>query len=126
MTKSVHPLSAKDRLRLKALRDALAPIQTSVNLPMLMALLSLAVEPGLSVNELADRTGTSQQTASRHASILMGRYESEFLNAANGKPLIAQEIHPVDPRKRALFLTDAGWKLIASFLQNQRPNEEAS
>ena len=108
-------LSQRDRRKLADLRLALAPVQTTLSLPMVVALLTLAIEPGLSVNELAERTGTSQQTASRHVSILMGRYETQILGP-DAPPLIVQEIHTRDPRKRALFLTEAGWAFVASLL----------
>jgi len=81
---------------------------------MVVALLTLAIEPGLSVNELADRTKTTQQSTSRYVSILMGRYDTDLFTSTSMQPLVAQEINAEDPRKRALFLTEAGWQFVAS------------
>jgi len=94
--------------KLERLRFALAPVQTRLSLPMVVALLTLAIEPGLSVNELADRTKTTQQSTSRYVSILMGRYDTDLFTSTSMQPLVAQEINAEDPRKRALFLTEAG------------------
>jgi DNA-binding MarR family transcriptional regulator len=75
----------------------------------------VASNPGLSVNELAERLRISQQSASRHASFLMGRYTQspgatfDFART----PLLSQSINPDDPRKRALHLTENGAALIA-------------
>ena len=52
--------------QLVALANALRPLQADLSLSQLLALIAIAVEPGLSVNELADRLNIPQQTASRH------------------------------------------------------------
>lgn len=98
------------------LRDALAELQGSLSLAQLIALMTVAIEPGISVNELGDRLRVPQQSASRHVAVLTGRYQSE-LSDAPLDALIVQQINETDPRKRALYLTPAGDKLIANMLR---------
>jgi DNA-binding MarR family transcriptional regulator len=105
--------------KLAALADALRLLQAEIGLPQLLALLTIAGEPGLSVNELAERLGLPQQTASRHVAVLTGRYQGMFgpvdiENPGRSKlePLITQEISQSDPRRRALFTTKQGRALL--------------
>lgn len=104
-----------ERQWLQTMQSALATVQGDVSLPQLVALLTVAVEPGLSVNDLADRTGSPQQTASRYVSILLGRYETAA-GSGPSQPLISQGVSNDDPRKRALFLTEAGAQLVSHLL----------
>lgn len=89
-------------------------VQAELSLPQLVALLTIAVEPGLSVNDLADRIGLPQQTASRYVAILLGRYETPGQSPPH--PLISQGVSEDDPRKRALFLTGLGENLVRRLL----------
>jgi DNA-binding MarR family transcriptional regulator len=102
-------------LSLQGVRDALMAVQSELSLPQVVALLTVAIEPGLSVNDLAERIGVPQQTASRYASILLGRYEP-----ANGQmpaqPLISQSVNDEDPRRRALHLTEDGRRVVQRLL----------
>lgn len=100
-------------------RDALMAVQSELSLPQLVALLTIALEPGLSVNDLADRIGLPQQTASRYVAVLLGRYETPGQSPLH--PLISQAVSEDDPRKRALFLTAAGQALVRRLL----PRDEA-
>lgn len=95
-----------DILSLETLRSAITEVGDDLSLSQLVAFLTIAIEPGLSVNELADRIGLPQQSASRHASVLLGRYQS--ISGEPRIPLILQGISGVDSRKRALFLTEHG------------------
>ncbi|RFC64782.1 hypothetical protein DY251_18640 [Mesorhizobium denitrificans] len=90
---------------------ALQPVQDQLSLAHLVSLLTVATHPGLSVNELAERVGAPQATASRYVSVLLGRYQGQ--GTPPPKPLIAQEISPDDPRKRALFLSQDGQELVS-------------
>jgi len=99
-------LSEADRNKLQAFYLALGVVGDELSLPVLRALLAIAIRPGLSVNELADDLGVPQQSASRYASILLGRYESPV--AKGTQSLITQEVNPNEPRKRALYLTATG------------------
>lgn len=95
------------------LRDALLGVQSELSLPQLIALLTIGEEPGLSVNELAGRLGIPQQSASRHVSALLGRYQ--ILDSSKAPvAYIDQSISETDPRKRALFLNSDGHAMIAS------------
>jgi DNA-binding MarR family transcriptional regulator len=105
----------KEQATLSNLMMGLLPLQGRMSLPQLVALLAVANEPGISVNEVADRIGAPQQTASRHVSVLMGRYSAP--DAPGGlatEPLIEQTISADDPRKRALRLTPHGRDVLAS------------
>jgi DNA-binding MarR family transcriptional regulator len=111
--------------QLVALANALRPLQADLSLSQLLALIAIAVEPGLSVNELADRLNIPQQTASRHVAGLLGRYQLASADAADARskmdPLIKQEINSEDPRRRALFLSDDGQQLLEKFLSVLEP-----
>lgn len=102
-----------------AMRDALRNIQRELGLGQAVALLTIAAEPGLSVNDLADRLELPQQTASRYAAILLGRYEAAGA-AGPSEALISQEVSVDDPRRRALFLTPEGEALIARLFMVSR------
>lgn len=111
---SSPPLSGTHSGRLRALRDALIPLQERVGLPQLVCLVAIAAEPGLSVSELAKRTNTPQGSASRYVSFLLDRYET-----GEGRSLgqvISQEISQHDPRRRALYLNPKGQEIVESLL----------
>ena|SRR5215217_9604281 len=107
------------RNRLARLWKGLEPAQSDLSLPQLLTLIAIAVEPGLSVSELAERLTFPQQTASRHVAALLGRYQTsaaipESDNGGRSKldALIVQEINHSDPRSRALFLSQHGYALL--------------
>lgn len=104
--------SDDDSGRLHQIRAALLELQGSLSLAQLVALTTIAIEPGLSVNELADRLKIPQQTASRHVAILTGRYQSDLAETPLDA-LIVQQINEADPRRRALYLTEEGRALVA-------------
>lgn len=110
---------------IRALRDGLIPLGERINLTQLLALITVAAEPGLSVNELADRLGLPQQTASRHVSILLGRYAS-INEGERGPPLLTQAVNENDSRSRALFLTDDGARLVSELVSNITSSVERS
>ena len=87
-----------------------------LSLPQLTALLTIAMRPGISVNDLADDNGFTQQTASRYVAVLSGRYQA----LDSGEPsdaLITQSVNETDPRRRALNLTEAGHWLVEAMVQ---------
>jgi DNA-binding MarR family transcriptional regulator len=102
----------KKSLLVARLRDALLTVQGQLSLQQLVALLTIGTDPGLSVNELAERMRIPQQSASRHVAFLTGRYQ---IDPTDSPPevLIEQRISPSDPRSRALYLTSAGQALVA-------------
>lgn len=122
---SVTQLTDTHLSQLAALANALRPLQADLSLSQLLALIAIAVEPGLSVNELADRLNIPQQTASRHVAGLLGRYQLASAEAADARskmdPLIKQEINSEDPRRRALFLSDDGQRLLEKFVSVLEP-----
>jgi DNA-binding MarR family transcriptional regulator len=75
----------------------------------------IAACPGISINELAERLATPQQTVSRYVGILLARYEDVVI-AGSRRPLIVQTISEVDPRKRALQITAQGKQFLAGLL----------
>lgn len=109
---------------LSALSHLLEQVDSDLGLPLSRTLIAVSLQPGISVNELADRLGVPQQTASRYVAILQGRYEAPSIAAAVSArtPLLALEISQVDPRRRALFLTPEGErridKLIANYMRD--------
>ncbi len=109
--------------RLAALSLALAPWQTVLSLPHLLALTAIARTPGLSVNELAESLGLPQQTVSRHVAILLGRYQTTPETPQTGViSFIRQEISASDPRRRALFLSDDGMALLKALASDVPAN----
>lgn len=117
----VAQLDPRSRTKLEKLLKSLEPAQQELSLPQLLALGRIAVEPGLSVNELAERLNCPQQTASRHVAALLGRYQtlpldSEPQTRSALEALIVQEISQVDPRRRALFISQHGQALLQNML----------
>jgi DNA-binding MarR family transcriptional regulator len=110
-------LSSDQIAKLIAVAAALQHVQTELSLGQVVALIAIVAEPGLSVNELAERLQTPQQTASRHVAALLGRYQTEPAeNRSRASALIKQEINPEDPRRRALFVSEDGRKLLETML----------
>ncbi len=108
-----------DTLRLTRLEEALQSLEPEMTLPLLQTLLAIARSPGMSVNELADRMGSPQQSASRYVAILSGRYQSPASASTwLSKPLLRFAIPEDDPRRRALFLTDLGAEKVNLFLSS--------
>lgn len=106
-------LGKEEAKRLSALKLSLVKLQDTISLPQLVALLCVGVEPGISVNDLAERMGVPQQTASRYASVLMGRYDTPPNPTAPTKqPFLAQGVSERDARSRALYLTPAGRDIL--------------
>jgi DNA-binding MarR family transcriptional regulator len=124
-------IDSKTLAKLAGLASALHLLPAEIGLPQLLALLTIASEPGLSVNELADRLRMPQQTASRHVAVLAGRYQgmfgamaSEDAGRSKLEPLITQEISQSDPRRRALIISTQGRALLdamADCLGHGRP-----
>jgi DNA-binding MarR family transcriptional regulator len=101
------------------LADALQPTTEVIGLVHLVALLIIGSRPGISVNELAESLAIPQQTASRHVSLLLARYQSPAYPGLTD-PLIVQEVHSQDPRSRALKLTEAGIQLVRPLVAIRR------
>lgn len=109
-------LSSDQRVRIMRLSNALQPVRDQLYLAHMTSLLAVAAEPGLSVNELADRVGIPQPSASRFVSILLGRYQGP--ESAPPIPLITQTVSPDDPRRRALYLSQHGEEIIQAILES--------
>jgi DNA-binding MarR family transcriptional regulator len=78
-------------------------------------LVAIAAEPGISVNELAQRIDVPQQSASRYVSVLLGRYQDPMAGPQT-RILVEQRISEEDPRRRALFLTLEGTTLLTNIV----------
>lgn len=113
---------SKEDRRLKHLIEVLRGTE-HLGLPALICLLTIGLEDGLSVTELAERTGAPQQSVSRYVAMLLGRYQSEALTTF--EPLIDQRISLNDPRKRALHLTREGRHLVEELLSLTRADKRA-
>lgn len=97
-----------DEIRsLKALRNVLSHVGDRMTLQTLAALVTVAVKPGLSVNELSEEINVPQQSGSRYASILLGRYK-DVLSERQRAPLVEQTVNDKEPQKRSLYLNDDG------------------
>ena len=103
---------------LMTLRDRLIPLQDHLSLPHLACLFTIAVEPGLSINDLGKRIGVPQPSASRYASTLLGRYQEPEGKSLSS--LLIQEINQDDPRRRALHLSDQGREIVTTLCQGLR------
>jgi DNA-binding MarR family transcriptional regulator len=104
--------------QLNAVLAALRSVGSDLSLPLLITLVAIARDPGLSINELADRIQVPQQTASRYVAILQGRYQMAggAGNAFAGEPLLSLQVSANDPRRRALYLTPEGSARVADIL----------
>jgi len=94
----------------------LRSLHPDLNLSLAITLLTVAREPGLSVNEIADRIAAPQQTVSRYVATLQGRYELPGNESFARHPLLALEVSAQDPRRRAVFLTPHGTKRVSQIL----------
>lgn len=110
--------------RLAPLAAIVSIFPRALTLPQLSALIAVAAEPGLSVNDLAARIEVPQQSASRYAAVLLGRYE--LPGEAPPIPLLEQRVSEADPRKRALYLTEEGETLLASILAAGWPHTDSN
>jgi DNA-binding MarR family transcriptional regulator len=101
-------------------------IDDELGLQLNRALLQVALYPGQSINELAQRLAVPQQTASRYVAVLQGRYElpSASSSVIARNPLVTLEISGTDPRRRAIFLTPDGKKRINRLLTEYRRDDE--
>lgn len=107
-------LTADELHELNRLAAALQAAE-SIGLPALICLLTVALNEGLSVSQLAEQTRTPQQSVSRYVAVLLGRYQMDA--GSNFEPLIEQRISQSDPRKRSLYLTEAGAELIKQLVR---------
>jgi DNA-binding MarR family transcriptional regulator len=87
-------------------------------LPQALALIVIAKNPGLSVNELAEKLDQPQQTVSRHVSVLLGRYQTS--ETIVPRAFIRQEINVNDPRSRALFLSPDGQSFLKALVADSK------
>jgi DNA-binding MarR family transcriptional regulator len=109
MSTEVHT-SRLEAARLGALLTALRSIDGELSLPLVLALVAVASQPGISINGLAKCIQVPQQTASRYVAILQGRYQlaNASVNPFVAKPLLSLQVSTNDPRRRALFVTQQG------------------
>jgi DNA-binding MarR family transcriptional regulator len=104
--------------RLDAIFKALTKWQAEISLPQALALIVIAKNPGLSVNELAEKLDQPQQTVSRHVSVLLGRYQTS--ETIVPRAFIRQEINVNDPRSRALFLAPDGQSFLKALVADSK------
>ena len=114
--------NSDERSLLAGLCAAMVGVGDFLSLPQLICLLTVAAEPGLSVNDLAARISVPQQSASRYVAALLGRYQS-VVDRGPIEPLIRQEVSSDDPRKRALYINEAGYDLLARMLESSSSNK---
>ena len=102
----INSISETAKVRLLQLQGGLSAAE-GLSLANLVCLIAIGLEPGISVNELAERTGYPQQSVSRYVGTLLGRYQEDD-QEHSFFPLIEQSINKDDPRKRALQTTLEG------------------
>jgi len=126
MNQFMSTSDANEKRRLQALQKALRIIEDDLSLPLLLTLVTVTLNPGISVSELAEHIEIPQQTASRYMSTLLGRYQmpGNDANSFAQAPYLSLEINNEDPRRRALFVTAKG-KAKVSKIINQLYNGEA-
>ena len=105
-----------DKAPVAALRSSLQRVQDDLSLPELVALLTIASEPGLSVNELSERISAPQQSTSRFVAILLQRYVTP-VQSGDLRPFIVQQVKQDDPRSRALYLAERGQDVVNDILR---------
>lgn len=89
-----------------------------LTLPLLGVLMAVADQPGISINEVAERLALPQQTASRYVAILEGRYQQLGADSAFvATPLISPSEDDADSRRRSLVLSPAGHSALDKFLR---------
>jgi len=110
--------TASEASRLDAIFKALTKWQAEISLPQALALIVIAKNPGLSVNELAEKLDQPQQTVSRHVSVLLGRYQTS--ESIVPRAFIRQEINVNDPRSRALFLVPDGQSFLKALVADSK------
>ncbi len=118
----LREFSPDDLSRLKRLERVLKTVSQDLNLPQVVCLLIIGANPGLSVNALSESSGYPQQSTSRHISILLGRYQIDP-ETPPIEPLITQGVNAEDPKKRALFLTDRGRRILRDLISASDLNE---
>jgi DNA-binding MarR family transcriptional regulator len=101
--------------QIRSLRAVLRAVPDGLGLGQLAALLAVAAEPGLSVTDLSDCIDAPQQTGSRYAAQLMGRYQDDF-GRDQPNPLVEQRVSVADPRKRALYITPRGREVVKAII----------
>jgi DNA-binding MarR family transcriptional regulator len=97
------------KARLEALDRALQAAGGDISLPLLKTLIAVSLNPNLSVSELAEVIGVPQQTASRYASVLQGRYQTADSSSLFAQePLLTHKPSITDLRRYELALTPQG------------------
>ena len=102
-TYSIMSTSKLDTTRLEAVFQLLRSLQPDINLSLAVTLLAVAREPGLSVNEIAERVDAPQQTVSRYVATLQGRYEMPGNESFARHPLLALEVSAQGPTATSRF-----------------------
>jgi DNA-binding MarR family transcriptional regulator len=112
---SIYQNFGEDERLIRSFMQSLGVIGDDLSLPAVRAFLLIAIEPGLSVSQLADRLSLPQQSVSRYVGLLMGRYLNTPTES-HARALVSQGISQVDPRKRSLELTELGRKRVAKLI----------
>jgi len=109
--------------RLLAFTRVLTDEEISMSAEELLCFLTVAVRPGISVGELAEEAGLPQSTVSRHLKRLCARAHRskgelgpiQWDLEIGSDPLIAQHVHPTNPKQKALQVTRHGEALLDRF-----------
>lgn len=108
-------MNSDERIRVSQLvrnLDALKQSSPAMPLQHAVSFLHVALEPGLSVTALAQSTGFTVASSSRHVRALSG------LGAGKHTPALLASDFGKDARTKAILLTDAGRSLLGTVLDS--------
>jgi DNA-binding MarR family transcriptional regulator len=95
--------------QLEALDAGLREAGPDLNIPSMRILIAVAIQPHLSIIELARKLGIRQQTVSRYVAYLQGRYQTAASRRGFARePLLGNRPDWTDGRRYELVLTPTG------------------
>ncbi|HYE17886.1 MAG TPA: winged helix-turn-helix transcriptional regulator [Tepidisphaeraceae bacterium] len=113
MTAGEARFTTREAERLRGLYEAVQLFRkpdAEMTSQAISVLIDIAMRPGITMLELADRVGLSNTATSRNI--------RKFLDKGGGLGLIRQEEDADDARKKPLYLTAAGESLISGVLRS--------
>ena len=116
---SEHPVTPNEKRLLQSLVWTLKPLinlRGSIPLPFVTTFLMVALDEGKSVGTYARAVGVHRFAMSRYLRAI----GDHARNGGPGLGLVTIEVHPTDPRRRQVFLTDRGRAVIADVFEQMR------
>lgn len=107
MTRSQTKLTQDQASVFLALLNQLERVDSEFPLNYSICLTHIAMAEGLSLTQLAERTGLALSTVSRIVGAL-----SKFRQNGQAYELVEQRISPQERRRKELYLTQKGWVVM--------------